>query len=151
MAKTPLSTRSFSQLLLSLLCLALHTAAQVEVTTTIVIPAPTQPASTSYTSDTEFKDAMLNVTNRYRKEHHADALTWNETLAATAQDWADKCKWKHSVRSYYYLFKQAHIYLHDAKYNPYVTPGKVKQLTTPSSTAPPAKTSQWASKTQAPR
>lgn len=54
-------------------------------------------ASTQWTDNTEFQDAVLNATNTYRHQHDAAPLTWNESLAEKAQDWADDCNWKHSV------------------------------------------------------
>ena len=99
MNRSSLSTGSFYQLVLSFLfpLFISSVVASVEVTTTIIIPAPTRSPSSSYTSDKEFKDTTLDVTNRYRKEHHADAVKWNNSLADTALDWAKRCKWEHSV------------------------------------------------------
>lgn len=73
----------------------------VSGTTTITVwePSPTEDAtSAQYTSDHIFRDTLLNETNYYRAQHDAHGLTWNETLQAYAQDWADRCLWKHSVR-----------------------------------------------------
>jgi hypothetical protein len=41
---------------------------------------------------------MLSVTNRYRAEHNATALIWNNSLADSSLQWAKQCHWKHSVR-----------------------------------------------------
>ncbi|KAF2178534.1 PR-1-like protein [Zopfia rhizophila CBS 207.26] len=60
-------------------------------------PAPT---STQYTNEKAFKDAVLNGTNTYRKQHNATALTWNDTLAEYAEGWSDKCQFKHSEGPY---------------------------------------------------
>ncbi|PGH12681.1 hypothetical protein AJ80_06624 [Polytolypa hystricis UAMH7299] len=65
-------------------------------TTTITVLTPTGPPSASYTDNAEFQDDSLSVTNRYRSEHNARALSWNESLADSALDWADECLWKHS-------------------------------------------------------
>lgn len=44
-----------------------------------------------------FQDAILNSTNLYRSRHEAQALTWNSSLASYAQNYADGCKFQHSV------------------------------------------------------
>lgn len=56
-----------------------------------------EQSSTEYTDDDEFKEAVLNVTNTYRKQHNATALEWNETLADGAQEWSERCVFEHSV------------------------------------------------------
>lgn len=43
------------------------------------------------------RDAVLNSTNLYRSHHESRALTWNASLASYAQDYADGCKFQHSV------------------------------------------------------
>jgi len=58
-----------------------------------------QQVSTDYTDDNEFKDAVLNVTNTYRKQHNATALRWNESLADGAGTWSERCVFEHSVRA----------------------------------------------------
>ncbi|KAF2845084.1 PR-1-like protein [Plenodomus tracheiphilus IPT5] len=57
-------------------------------------------SSTQYTDDTQFRDAVLNVTNTYRKQHNATALEWNSTLADFAADWSEDCEFKHSGGPY---------------------------------------------------
>lgn len=59
---------------------------------------PTAPTAASYTSLSEFKDTVLEVTNEYRATHDAKPLSWNDTLAEYSKKWADACIWKHSVR-----------------------------------------------------
>lgn len=54
------------------------------------------PASAEYTSDSDFKETILNVTNLYREQHKASQLTWNESLAEYAKDWSEDCKFEHS-------------------------------------------------------
>jgi uncharacterized protein YkwD len=66
-------------------------------TTVIVTVTPTIPHPASYTSTEVFKDAILSASNAYRQDHNASQLTWNETLTRYAKDWAEGCKWKHSV------------------------------------------------------
>lgn len=56
-----------------------------------------QTASEEYTSDSAFRDAALEVSNLYRKEHNATELRWNETLAEMAQEWSERCVFEHSV------------------------------------------------------
>lgn len=52
----------------------------------------------TFTDDAKFKDAILTTANRYRSEHGAPDLTWNDTLATQAADWAKTCNWRYSVR-----------------------------------------------------
>ncbi|OAL53465.1 PR-1-like protein [Pyrenochaeta sp. DS3sAY3a] len=56
--------------------------------------------SAEYTSDTSFRDAVLDVTNTYRKQHNATGLQWNETLAGFAEEWAGECGFVHSGGPY---------------------------------------------------
>jgi uncharacterized protein YkwD len=56
-----------------------------------------QQASKEYTDDDAFKDAVLNVTNTYRKQHNATGLNWNESLANGAGEWSKRCIFEHSV------------------------------------------------------
>ena len=83
---------------LSLLFITL-TGAQVQETVTLVTvtETPTSPTPASYTSLNEFKDTVLSISNDYRREHDACTLTWNDTLADYSRNWAQQCKWKHSV------------------------------------------------------
>lgn len=53
-------------------------------------------ASAEYTSDSDFQNTILNVTNLYRQQHNASQLTWNESLAEYAEDWSKDCKFEHS-------------------------------------------------------
>ncbi len=65
---------------------------------THAIPQSTQPSavSTEYTDDPTFQRVVLDVSNQYRRQHNASLLSWNESLAETAQDWSDRCEFKHS-------------------------------------------------------
>jgi uncharacterized protein YkwD len=65
------------------------------------------PPSTPDISETEFKGTVLNVTNFYRQRHNASALTWNDTLANYAQNWANGCQWKHSVGNFSFCIIRA--------------------------------------------
>ncbi|KAJ4380354.1 hypothetical protein N0V86_004665 [Didymella sp. IMI 355093] len=64
----------------------------------LAAPQSSQDSSVSaeYTSDSTFQRAMLDVTNLYRRQHNASQLSWNDTLASTAQDWSKACKFSHS-------------------------------------------------------
>ena len=74
---------------------ALASPAVSTITTTATSPAV--PTSTSFTSDSDFESAMLAAQNFYRLEHNVTALTWNDTSAKYAANWADNCEFKHSV------------------------------------------------------
>lgn len=56
-----------------------------------------QEASAEYTDDDVFQQAVLNVTNTYRKQHNATSLAWNESLAEYAKEWSERCEFEHSV------------------------------------------------------
>jgi Cysteine-rich secretory protein family len=62
--------------------------------------SPTSSPSPSYTSETGFRGTVLNVTNLYRQQHNANPLTWNDTLANYAQNWANGCQFIHSVSNF---------------------------------------------------
>lgn len=82
-----------------LLFLSLAHAQEQEtvLVTTTLTSTPTSPTPASYTSLSEFKDTVLSISNNYRNEHDACTLTWNDTLADYSRNWAQQCKWKHSV------------------------------------------------------
>jgi uncharacterized protein YkwD len=63
---------------------------------TVTLSAAASPTSSSYTSDSAFRSAMLTAHNFYRSEHNASALAWNDTSASYASNWASKCQFKHS-------------------------------------------------------
>ncbi|KAH7077432.1 CAP domain-containing protein [Paraphoma chrysanthemicola] len=56
--------------------------------------------STQYTDDKLFQEAVLNVTNTYRRQHNATGLVWNETLADVARSWSEGCVFGHSGGPY---------------------------------------------------
>lgn len=58
-------------------------------------------------SGTQFQDAVLNSTNLYRKAYQAEPVTWDDSLASYAQNYAEKCVWEHSVST----FPQTHSQL----------------------------------------
>lgn len=68
----------------------------IAATVTITQAAPTTPESASYTDATDLRTSVLNSTNFYRYEHGANFLYWNTSLVSYAQNWANKCQWKHS-------------------------------------------------------
>ncbi|PGH05310.1 hypothetical protein GX51_03031 [Blastomyces parvus] len=76
------------------------------LTVTVTVPGPTllptppkaSPAiPPSYASDSIFQKTILAVTNRYRRDHNATALTWNLTLESSSRRWARQCHWAHST------------------------------------------------------
>lgn len=56
-------------------------------------PAPSSADSTTAGSDI---DQYLSAHNSVRSQHGASPLTWSNTLASAAQQWADGCKFQHS-------------------------------------------------------
>ncbi|KAJ5644487.1 hypothetical protein N7507_010498 [Penicillium longicatenatum] len=65
-----------------------------------VYETPTIPSPASYTSLSDFRETVLQVSNEYRGIHEADEVVWNETLVKYAQSWAETCIWKHSDGPY---------------------------------------------------
>ena len=81
------------------LVLLLPTSAFAAVSTVVVTAAPSSPTNDpSYTSNSDFQNAILNSTNFYRDEHNASAVTWNDSLASFGASYANGCKFVHSVR-----------------------------------------------------
>ncbi|MCJ1281922.1 hypothetical protein MMC26_001245 [Xylographa opegraphella] len=78
--------------------LPLCSFAQTTIVATVVVTAPSNSATSSsqYTSDDDFQSSILNSTNVFRDEHNATALSWNDSLAAYAADYAGNCHWQHS-------------------------------------------------------
>ncbi|KAL1956147.1 hypothetical protein VTO42DRAFT_7582 [Malbranchea cinnamomea] len=60
------------------------------------LSALAQNVSPTYTDDARFEEAILTTANRYRSEHGAPDLTWNDTLATRAADWARQCRWRYN-------------------------------------------------------
>ncbi|KAF2831849.1 PR-1-like protein [Ophiobolus disseminans] len=58
-------------------------------------PSP-ESSSPEYTSNSTFRETVLNVTNTFRTQHNATSLSWNETLEEEAEKWAGKCGFGHS-------------------------------------------------------
>lgn len=52
--------------------------------------------SAEYANDNTFREAILHVTNLYRREHNASSLAWNDTLVEYAKDWSEDCEFEHS-------------------------------------------------------
>ncbi|KAL4797381.1 CAP domain-containing protein [Aspergillus venezuelensis] len=74
--------------------------ATATVTADTVTVTPKVPQDKSYTSAKLFKSTVLDATNAYRKAYNASALTWNDTLADFARNWAKTCAWEHSGSPY---------------------------------------------------
>ncbi|KAL4907409.1 CAP domain-containing protein [Aspergillus multicolor] len=67
---------------------------------TLATATPEVPQDPSYTSEQQFRSSILETTNTYRAAHNASDLSWNNTLADFAKDWAEGCKWEHSSGPY---------------------------------------------------
>ncbi|MCJ1469752.1 hypothetical protein MMC07_008394 [Pseudocyphellaria aurata] len=81
-----------------LLCLCVVESKTITSTITSTVPSPSSTqVSSSYSSDADFRSAVLNSTNFYRKHHNASDLSWNDSLATYAARYAQKCLWEHSV------------------------------------------------------
>ncbi|CBF89648.1 putative extracellular SCP domain protein Pry1 [Aspergillus nidulans FGSC A4] len=76
------------------------TESATATTTATTTTTPKVPQDPSYTSPRQFRSSILRTTNAYRAAHNASNLSWNETLADYAKDWAKGCKWKHSSGPY---------------------------------------------------
>ncbi|KAJ5167671.1 uncharacterized protein N7482_003265 [Penicillium canariense] len=72
----------------------------VDAVTSTVQVTPTIPSPASYTSLSDFRDTVLQVSNKYRSAHDAEPLVWNDTLAQYSRKWAEACIWKHSDGPY---------------------------------------------------
>lgn len=95
-------------LLILFVTLTISSAGPVTMVVTVTA-APSSPSSPSYLSPSEFKNAVLSLTNTYRTQHNAVSLVWNDTLVTYAKDWAQKCMWKHSVSPF--LHSHTPIYI----------------------------------------
>ncbi|KAL2815624.1 CAP domain-containing protein [Aspergillus cavernicola] len=111
---TSTSTRFSSSLPLLLLhLLTILTATPTNATETVIVTitatatakstattTPIVPQDPSYTSSSLFKYSILDTSNTYRATYNASDLTWNDTLASYARDWAGACVWEHSHGPY---------------------------------------------------
>lgn len=68
-----------------------------QTASTITVSAAPLPTSPSYTDADSFQKDMLTAHNFYRGEHGVKDLVWNETSADFASDWAEGCRFVHSV------------------------------------------------------
>lgn len=108
--------------------------------------ATPQTSSAEYTSDTAFRDAVLNGTNTYRSQHNATALSWNDTLAIAAREWSEECGFEHSVSAS--LSPALPPTSRDIKF--VIEPEASIHVLTPTRAVPTAKTSPQATKTPPP-
>jgi hypothetical protein len=76
--------------------------------TTYVQSSFAEDVVSTYSTETYFRDTIVNTTDVYRIQHNASRIEWNETLAEFAQDWVDACEFKHSVRAF---LVQVHIWV----------------------------------------
>ncbi|TLS31097.1 hypothetical protein PpBr36_03810 [Pyricularia pennisetigena] len=89
-----------------LLLLASTTSALPQETRTITAGSPDPSDEPSYTRTDDFKDAMLTTHNRFRSEHSAPDLKWNDTLADSSTSHLDDvatssgCEFEHSDAPY---------------------------------------------------
>lgn len=72
------------------------TITETPSTVTAYIASATTPPSPQYTNDLDLRTSILNSTNLYRYQHNATFLSWNDSLATYAADYAAKCIWAHS-------------------------------------------------------
>ncbi|KAL4972582.1 CAP domain-containing protein [Aspergillus desertorum] len=68
--------------------------------TALTTMTPKVPQDPSYTSPSQLKSSILTTTNAYRAAYNAAALSWNETLADYAMNWAKGCRRAHSSGLY---------------------------------------------------
>jgi pathogenesis-related protein 1 len=73
--------------------------ALVPLLASCALAAPTAfPDADVGINDATFQQAVLNAHNTARAKHGVPALTWDNTLAQTAQSWANHdCDFNHSV------------------------------------------------------
>ncbi|TLD31302.1 hypothetical protein PspLS_01874 [Pyricularia sp. CBS 133598] len=82
------------------------TSAVPQETRTITVGSPSPSDEPSYTRTDDFKDAMLTTHNRFRSEHSASDLKWNDTLADSSTSYLDdvatssECEFEHSGGPY---------------------------------------------------
>ncbi|GAA5845115.1 hypothetical protein JCM9279_005438 [Rhodotorula babjevae] len=59
-------------------------------------PSPSSSPTGGSSSGRPLVDDSLKGHNDFRATHHADALTWNDTLAEAAARWVENCVFEHS-------------------------------------------------------
>lgn len=69
--------------------------------TTLKPPPPPPPARQQQHLQPHGISGVLEVHNRYRAIHGTPSVSWNETLAAYAAEWGEKCLFAHSPPSAY--------------------------------------------------
>lgn len=59
-------------------------------------PSSSSSAAAGDSSSSSDQDQIVELHNKFRSQHSAPPLKWNETLAEFAQNWSDGCKFEHS-------------------------------------------------------
>lgn len=55
------------------------------------------PVARSTLDPADFQKDVLAASNWYRGQHSADNFKWDDDVAASAQNWADRCSFDHEV------------------------------------------------------
>jgi len=76
-----------------------HTSFLRRITLLVISPVLFWPVSTRAATSTEIEQ-WLQAHNNHRTLHSVTAVTWSETVAASAQDYADTCPSVHSGSIY---------------------------------------------------
>lgn len=61
-----------------------------------IASSSSKSSQNSFTDNTSFQAQSLRYHNYFRAQHNVSPLTWNSTLAASAETWAKECAFRHS-------------------------------------------------------
>ncbi len=67
--------------------------------TVLALAAIGSSSATPLEARNDFSEKMLEATNWWRAQHGANPVSWDQSLADAATDWANQCQMRHSVRS----------------------------------------------------